>query len=108
MASRRQVRCSGHDRTNPCNRTAVPRNRRFQHAVFHEQFSQCLPGQGKDAQTEALYRQTLKIRRRVLGTKYPDTLTSMVQRRVLGSERPDVLLSASNLADTYSREGKFT
>jgi hypothetical protein len=43
MASRRQLQCSGHDQANPCNRTAVTRNRRFQHAVFHEQFSQCLP-----------------------------------------------------------------
>ena len=33
--------------------------------------------QGKYAQAEALYSQTLEIQRRVLGPEHPDTLTSM-------------------------------
>ena len=74
-------------------------------------------GQGKYAQAEALYSQTLEIRRRVLGPEHPDTLNSMnnlasegyipqgkyaqaetllsqaleILRRVSGPERPDTL-----------------
>ena len=80
--------------------------------------------QGKYAQAEALYSQTLEIRRRVLGPEHPDTLsfheqsgarstfhrasiaqaealhsqTLEIQRRVLGPEHPDTLGSMNNLA----------
>jgi Tfp pilus assembly protein PilF len=46
--------------------------------------------QGRYDQAEALYTQTLEIRKRVLGLEHPDTLISM-----------------SNLADCYAHEGKF-
>ena len=46
--------------------------------------------QGKYPQAEALHRQTLAIRRRVLGPEHADTLASM-----------------NNLADIYSAQGKY-
>jgi len=46
--------------------------------------------QGKFADAEALYSQTLEI-----------------QRRVLGPEHPDTLLSMMNLANVYGYQGKY-
>ncbi len=78
---------------------------------------------GKYAQAEALFRQNLDIRRRVLGPEHPDTLFSMtavaevyqdegkyaeaemlgkgaleIQRRVLGPEHLATIYSMINLA----------
>ena len=47
-------------------------------------------GQGKYAQAEALYSETLET-----------------QSRVLGSEHPNTLMSMNNLADVYAAEGKY-
>jgi len=88
--------------------------------------------QGKYAQTEALYSQTLELSRRVLGPEHPNTLNtlsgfaSMYQRRgkyalaeahaaqalagcrhTLGSEHPDTMASAADLALAYYSQGKF-
>ena len=46
--------------------------------------------QGKNAQAEPLYSQTLEIDRRVLGPEHPETLIAM-----------------SNLANIYTSEGKY-
>ena len=46
--------------------------------------------QGKYAQAEALYRQSLEINRRVLGPEHPGTLASM-----------------NNLAGVYNNQGKY-
>ena len=99
----------------------------------HEQSGQRLRRmQGKYAQAEALYSQTLEIRRRILGPEHPshadfheqsghDATTSEgkyaqaealysqtleIERRVLGPEHPDTLTSMSNLADVYYRAGQ--
>jgi hypothetical protein len=70
---------------------------------------------GKYAEAEAIERELLQVKKRVLGTEHPGTLTSArnlgshqsehiqrevlgVQRRVLGSEHPDTLKSAVNLS----------
>ena len=88
--------------------------------------------QGKYAQAEALFSQTLEIQRRVLGPEHPDTLdtlsdfASMYQRQgkyalaetyaaqalagrrhALGSEDPDTMASAADLALAYLSQGKF-
>jgi non-specific serine/threonine protein kinase/serine/threonine-protein kinase len=42
--------------------------------------------EGKYAQAEALFRQTLEIRRRVLGPEHPDTLGSMVNLAIIYGE----------------------
>jgi tetratricopeptide (TPR) repeat protein len=79
-----------------------------------------------------LHRETLEIRRRVLGQDHPDTLTSMhnlanayssqgrhdeaeklcretleIRRRVLGQDHPDTLFSMHDLANTYYRQGRY-
>jgi tetratricopeptide (TPR) repeat protein len=78
-------------------------------------------------------RETLDIRRRVLGPEHPDTLKSMtnlgglltaegqlpeaeklnreafnISRRVLGPENPDTLRAMHNLADTLSKLGNWS
>jgi tetratricopeptide (TPR) repeat protein len=89
--------------------------------------------EGKFAQAEALYIQTLAGRRRLLGPEHSDTLetlsgfASMYQRRdkyalaetyaalalagrrhALGSEHPDTMDSAYLLALAYQSQGKFS
>ena len=99
----------------------------------HEQSGRHLLRQGKYAQAEALYNQTLETRLRVLGPEHPDTLASMnnlaniycdqrastrrpkrstrqtleIQRRVLGPEHPYTLSLLSNMAGMYQRQDKF-
>jgi eukaryotic-like serine/threonine-protein kinase len=88
--------------------------------------------EGKYAEAEPLYRQTLEMRRRVLGAEHPDTLQSMsnlaivwnyqgeyasaealysdavgIERRVLGPEHPDALRTMNNLANVYVAQGKY-
>jgi eukaryotic-like serine/threonine-protein kinase len=46
--------------------------------------------QGRYAQAEALFKQTLEIQRRVLGPEHPDTLDSL-----------------SEIASMYQRQGKY-
>ena len=108
-------------------------SRASRHAEVHEQSGRSsTTTQGKYAQAEALYSQTLEIQRRVLGPEHPDTLMSMNnladvyydrgqvragrgalqpdpgdQRRVLGPEHPDTLISMNNLADVYDVQGKY-
>jgi tetratricopeptide (TPR) repeat protein len=87
--------------------------------------------QGRYAEAEELYRQTLEIRRRVSGEEHPVTLRSMynlaisldalgryadaealyrqtlgVHRRVLGEEHPETPDSMRGLADVLSAQGK--
>jgi tetratricopeptide (TPR) repeat protein len=88
--------------------------------------------QGKYAQAEVLFSQTLEIKRRVLGPEHPATLTSMynlaedyglqgkyaqaealfsqtleIRRRALGPEHPDTLWTLSDFAFMYQRQGKY-
>ena len=88
--------------------------------------------QGKYAQAEALYSQTLEMMHRVLGPEHPNTLytlsdfASMYQhqgkyalaetyaaqalagrRHALGPEHPDTMASAADLALAYVSQGKF-
>ena len=94
------------------------------HARLHEQPGGAVPGTGSSPGRAALRKPG--VRRRVLGTEHPDTLTSMnnlallyqarassprpsrscvkaleVRRRVLGEEHPDTLTSMNNLAALY-------
>jgi hypothetical protein len=87
--------------------------------------------QGRYAEAEAIEREVLAVRRRVLGAEHPNTLTSAshlacslsnqgrhaeaeqierevleLQKRVLGGEHPDMLATANNLAMTLSYQGK--
>jgi tetratricopeptide (TPR) repeat protein len=89
--------------------------------------------QGKYAQAEALFSQTLQIKNRVRGPEHPSTLytlsgfASMYQhqgkyalaetyaaralagrRHALGPEHPDTMSSAADLALAYLSQGKFT
>ncbi|KAA6413397.1 MAG: hypothetical protein FRX48_03143 [Lasallia pustulata] len=79
---------------------------------------------------EVLYKSAVEMKRRLLGTEYPNTLTSMsnlastysdqgqwkeaeklevqvleIKKRVLGAEHPDTLISKGNLVSTYLRQG---
>jgi tetratricopeptide (TPR) repeat protein len=88
--------------------------------------------QGKYQEAEALYTQTIRVQRRVLGPQHPDTLASTsdlagayaaqgkykeaealysqdleIERRVLGPEHPDLLGTVSNITSMYQREGKY-
>jgi non-specific serine/threonine protein kinase/serine/threonine-protein kinase len=91
-----------------------------------------LSHEGREAEAEKLYRQTLEIRRRTLGPDHPDTLASMmnlgnilnqqgqyaeaesvcretldIQSRVLGPEHPDTLMAMNNLATALNGTGHF-
>jgi tetratricopeptide (TPR) repeat protein len=88
--------------------------------------------QGKSAKAEALFRQVLDVRRRVLGPEHPATLythTDLVcvyanenrfsmaephaaqalagRRRIFGPNNPDTMFSAQDLALAYIGQGKF-
>ena len=88
--------------------------------------------QGKYAQAERLFSQTLEISRRVLGPDHPRTLAVLAdvasmhqrrgefalaetvaaqvlagRRRALGSDHPDTAPSAPDLALAYVSQGKF-
>lgn len=88
--------------------------------------------EGKLAQAETIFKQTLETRRRVLGPEHAQTLASMgnlanvygdekkyaqaealltqtvqLQRRVLGAEHPDTLRSMNNLAETYVEDSRL-
>ena len=84
--------------------------------------------QGRYDEAEKLQVQVMEIRKRVLGEKHPDTLTSIanlasihrdqerwkaeelfvqvmeIRKRVLGQEHPDTLTSMANLASIYVQE----
>src|SRR5262245_30068044 len=86
----------------------------------------------RDKEAEALHREALEIRRRVLGPEHPDTLTSMnnlalsysgqgrykeaevmyqealeIRKRVLGPEHLDTLWSMTDLATSYIDQGRY-
>jgi len=88
--------------------------------------------QGKYAEAEALYGQTIEIRRRFLGAEYPDTLlvveglaetykfegkyvqavalykqTLEIRRRTEGPDDPATLSTMSSLADVYKSERRY-
>ena len=88
--------------------------------------------QGRFAEAEPLYLETLETQRRVLGDEHPDTLLVMgnlallyrnqgryeeagplhletleIQRRVLGDEHPDTLGSITNLGILYNNAQRF-
>jgi hypothetical protein len=92
-----------------------------------------LYAQGRYGEAEAMYRETLAVQQRVLGSANPETLntasnladvlnaqgkyseaetmfreTLAVQERVLGSEHPDTLNTASNLAIALDLQGKYS
>ena len=86
--------------------------------------------EGKSAQAEKQYSQTLETMRRVLGPEHPETLQCMtglaltyrvqgkgyskprrcrsraleIKRRVLGGDHPDTLISMGNLAIIYYQQ----
>ncbi|KAK3314373.1 P-loop containing nucleoside triphosphate hydrolase protein, partial [Apodospora peruviana] len=86
---------------------------------------------GNYSEAEKLYRQTLVLQTKLLGSEYPDTLMTMnylavavrnqgkaseaeqlyrqtlaLQTKVLGSEHPDTLRTMTNLANAVSDQGK--
>jgi tetratricopeptide (TPR) repeat protein len=92
-----------------------------------------LRAQGKYAEAEAIDREVLGVRQRVLGPEHPDTLLTagnlastldaqgkyaeaetmhrevlLIKRRVLGPEHPHTLRTAGNLANTLNNQGKHT
>jgi tetratricopeptide (TPR) repeat protein len=87
---------------------------------------------GRYAQAEALYRETLEIERLTLGPEHPQTLGTLSgfagmyqrqskyplaetyaaqvltgQQHTLGPEHPDTMASADDLALAYQSQGKF-
>jgi hypothetical protein len=91
-----------------------------------------LNAQCKYGEAETMYRETLAVQQRVLGSEHPDTLfmannvgislnaqgkydkaetiyreTLAVQQRVLRSEHPDTLNTSSNLANALKLQGKY-
>jgi tetratricopeptide (TPR) repeat protein len=102
------------------------RDRQEQYTDFMQRLGTCLETDGKFLQAEQLFRQVLKLRERLCGSRHPDTLQTMnylvlsymTQRKwkeaehlgvsviearqvVLGPEHPDTLISMANLASTY-------
>jgi tetratricopeptide (TPR) repeat protein len=90
-----------------------------------------LYAQGRYGEAETMYRETLAVRQRVLGSEHPETLqtandlaialyaqgkygeaepmhreTLAVRQRVLGSEHPEMLNTAYNLANALNAQGK--
>lgn len=88
--------------------------------------------QGAYGEAEAMHRQALEARERVLGREHPDMLTSVsnlgsvldsqgkyeeaeamhgraleAREKVLGREHPDTLSSVGNLGNVLSRQGKY-
>ncbi|XTI89187.1 purine and uridine phosphorylase [Cenococcum geophilum] len=86
---------------------------------------------GKYKESEIIYRQTLELKKKVLGREHPDTLNSMnnlavvlgnqgkyeeaeqifrqtleLKEKVLGREHPDTLISMNNLAGELGSQGK--
>ncbi|OCK89205.1 purine and uridine phosphorylase [Cenococcum geophilum 1.58] len=87
---------------------------------------------GKYKESEIIYRQTLELKKKVLGREHPDTLNSMnnlavvlgnqgkyeeaeqifrqtleLKEKVLGREHPDTLISMNNLAGELGSQGKY-
>ncbi|KAB5581164.1 hypothetical protein GE09DRAFT_1256464 [Coniochaeta sp. 2T2.1] len=98
--------------------------------LFHMAASFSILGKYKEA--EAMYRQTLELRQKVLGAEHPDTLASMnnlahvlyslgkygeaeamhrqtleLTEKVLGAEHPSTLTSMMNLANVLGSLGKY-
>jgi tetratricopeptide (TPR) repeat protein len=92
----------------------------------------CCQLQGKYAEAEAMYRQTLQLQETVRGKEHPVTLTSMnnlasslhqqgkyaeaeamyrqtlqLKETVLGKEHPATLMSMMNLAISLEQQGKY-
>ncbi|KAH8654542.1 hypothetical protein BGZ60DRAFT_568352 [Tricladium varicosporioides] len=92
----------------------------------------CSNIKGQYREAETMYRQTLQLKEKVLGTEHPDTLASMMglanslgqqgkyteadtifrqtlqlQEKVLGTEHPDTLMSMNNHANLLRQQGKF-
>ena len=88
--------------------------------------------EGRSKEAEELFKQVMKISKRVLGEEHPDTLIRIVNlastyrnqgrwkeaeelfvqvmkisKRVLGEEHPDTLTSIANLASTYWDQGRW-
>jgi pentatricopeptide repeat protein len=93
---------------------------------------QCSYLQGKYAEAEAIYRQTVQLKETVLGKDHPDTLITMnslatslleqgnyieaetmyrqtlqLRQRVLGKDHLDTLASTINLARSLYQQGKY-
>ncbi|KAK9384161.1 hypothetical protein V1515DRAFT_589424, partial [Lipomyces mesembrius] len=87
---------------------------------------------GKYETAEPLCKETLRLRKKVLGEEHPDTLTSMhslaslfhsqgkyegaeplyketlrLSKKVFGEEHPNTLTSKNNLAALFKRQGKY-
>ena len=105
-----------------CEHESDAKMQRTGAAALHR-LADCLGGQGKYAEAEALGREVLGALKRVLGAEHPDTLATEgnlavslrgqgkyaeaealgrevlgVRKRVLGAEHPDTLRTESNLA----------
>ncbi|KAK9386009.1 hypothetical protein V1515DRAFT_587668, partial [Lipomyces mesembrius] len=88
--------------------------------------------QGKYEAAEPLYKETLRLSKKVLGEEHPDTLISMnslayhfhsqgkyeaaeplyketlrLSKKVLGEEHPETLISMNNLASLFHSQGKY-
>jgi tetratricopeptide (TPR) repeat protein len=94
--------------------------------------AEALSNQGKYAEAEVIFQETLALREKVLGKEHPNTLMSMsnlaqtlsyqgkyaeaevifqetlaLGKKLLGKEHPKTLMSMSNLAQTLSYQGKY-
>jgi tetratricopeptide (TPR) repeat protein len=92
----------------------------------------CSQFQGKYAEAEVLYRESLQLREKVLGPEHPDTLASInnlagslyqqrrfaeaeaidrqtlqLKEKILGPEHPDTLMSMNNFANLLYQQGRF-
>jgi hypothetical protein len=67
-------------------------------------YGEFLHGSGRLGEAEPLYREALAGRRATLGTKHPDTLTSMSNLAAL--QQTGTLLSMNNLAALLYAQGK--
>ena len=93
--------------------------------------SSALRNAGKYADAQPLAKESLELRRKVLGEEHPDTISSTnnlagcinhqgryaeaepmyrqaleLQRKVLGEEHPDTIRSTNNLANCIKRQGR--
>ncbi|KAL5384077.1 hypothetical protein DPSP01_005552 [Paraphaeosphaeria sporulosa] len=101
-------------------------------ASLLDRIGRCQSSLGQYSAAETVHRQALSLRKRKLGDKHTDTLTSMnylaealesqgkyeegesmnretlaLREKVLGREHPDMLTSMSNLAFVLERQGKY-
>ena len=102
-----------------------------QKVLIESNIGQVYYHEGRSKKAEELFKQVMKISKRVLGQEHPDTLTSIVNlastyrnqgrwkeaeelfeqvieisKRVLGEEHPSTLISIANLASIYLDQGR--